>query len=44
MKTMEKTAGIQYVLTAAQSFGSLDYYNKLLMTIFGLAGVLFCEN
>ena len=26
------------------SFGSQDYYNKSLMTILGLAGVLFCEN
>ena len=39
------TAFIQYVLTSAQSFGSLDYYNKSLMTItiLGLAGVLFCK-
>ena len=33
-----------YILTSAQSFGSQDYYNKSLMTIPGLAGVLFCEN
>ena len=31
-------------MTAAQSFGSPDYYNISLMTILGLAGVLFCEN
>ena len=33
---------IQYILTSTQSFGSQDYYNKSLMTILGLAGVLFC--
>ena len=36
--------GIQYSLISAQSFGSQDYYNKSLMTILGLASVLFCEN
>ena len=41
---MEMTAVIQYILTAAQPFGSQDYYNKFPMTILGLAGVLFCEN
>ena len=44
VKTVEMTAFIQYTLTAAQSFGSHDYYNKFLMTILGLAGTLFCEN
>ena len=44
MKTMGMTAVTQYILTAAQSFGSQDYYNKFLMTILWLAGVLFCEN
>ena len=34
----------QYILTAAQSLGSQDYYKKSRMTILGLAGVLFCEN
>ena len=38
------TAVIQYILTAAQSFGCQDYYTKFLMTILGLAGVLFWEN
>ena len=38
------TAVIQYILTAVQSFGSRDYFNKFLMRIGGLAGVLFCEN
>ena len=38
------TAVIQYISTSAQSFGSQDYYNKSLITILGLAGVLFCEN
>ena len=33
----------QYILTSAQSFGSQDYYNKSLMAILGLAGVLFCK-
>ena len=42
-KTQETTAFIQYILTSAQSFGSQDYYNKPLMTILGLAGVLFCK-
>ena len=41
---MEMTAVIQYILTSTQSFGSQDYYNKSLMTILGLAGVLFWEN
>ena len=30
------TTVIQYILTEAQSVSSLDYYNKSLMTIFGL--------
>ena len=38
------TAAIQYILTAAQSLGSQDYYKKSRMMILGLAGVLFCEN
>ena len=38
------TAVIQYILASAQLFGSLDYYNKYLMTILGLDGELFCEN
>ena len=41
---MEMTAAIQYILTAAQSLGSQDYYKKSRMTILGLAAVLFCEN
>ena len=44
VNTMEMTAAIQYILTAAQWLGSQDYYKKSRMTIFGLAGVLFCEN
>ena len=43
VKTMDMTV-IQYILTAAQSFGSQDYYRKSRMTILGLTGVLFCEN
>ena len=42
-KTQETTAVIQYILTSAQSFGSQYYYNKSLMTILGLAGILFCK-
>ena len=41
---MKMTAVIQYILTSAQLFGFQDYYDKSLMTILGLAGVLFCEN
>ena len=41
---MEMTAAIKYILTAAQSLGSQDYYKKSQMTTLGHAGVLFCEN
>ena len=41
---MEVTAVIQHILTSAQSFGSQTYYKKSLMTIHGLAVLLFCEN
>ena len=44
VNTMEMTAAIQYILTAAQSLGSQVYYKKSRMTTLGLAGVLFCEN
>ena len=44
VNTMDMTAAIQYILTAAQSLGSQVYYKKSQMTILGLAGVLFCEN
>ena len=44
VNTMEMTAAIEYILTAAQSLGSQDYYKKFRMTILWLAGVLFCEN
>ena len=44
VNTVEKTAAIQYVLTAAQPLGYKNYFKKSRMTIFGLAGVLFCEN
>ena len=44
VKTMEMTAVVRYILTAAQSFGSQDYYKKSRMTILELAGVLFWEN
>ena len=44
VNTMDMTASIEYILTAAQSFGSQDYCRKSRMTILGLAGVLFCEN
>ena len=41
---MEMTAAIQYILTAAQSLRSQDYYKRSQITILGLAGVLFCQN
>ena len=44
VNTVEMAAAIQYILTAAQSLGSQDYYKKSRMTILELAGVLFCEN
>ena len=44
VNTMDMTAAIEYILTAAQSLGSQHYYRKSRMTILGLAGVLFCEN
>ena len=44
VNTMEMAAAIQYILIAAQSLGSQDYYKKSRMTILGLPGVLFCEN
>ena len=44
VNTMDMTAAIEYILTAAQSLGSQDYYRKSRMTILRLAGVLFCEN
>ena len=34
------TAATEYILTAAQSLGSHDYYRKSRMTILGLAGFL----
>ena len=44
VNTMDMTAAIQYILTAAQSSGPQVYYKKSPMTILGLAGVLFFEN
>ena len=44
VNTMDMTAAIQYILTAAQSLGFQVYYKKSQMTILGLAGVLFFEN
>ena len=44
VNTMDMTAAIQYVLTAAQSLGSQACYKKSRMTILGLAAVLFCKN
>ena len=35
---MDMTAAIQYILTAAQSLGSQDYYKKSRMTTLRLAG------
>ena len=44
VNTIDITAAIQYILTAAQSLGSQVYYKKSRRMILGLAGVLFCEN
>ena len=44
VNTMDMTAAIQYILTAAQSLGSQVYYRKSRMTILGRASVLFCDN
>ena len=44
VNTMDMTAAIQYILTAARSLGSRVCYKKSRMMILGLAGVLFCEN
>ena len=44
VNTMDMTAANKYILTAAQSLDSQDYYRKSRMTILGLAGVLFREN
>ena len=41
---MEMTAAIQYILTAAQSLGSQDYYKKSRKTTLGLAGVFAVHN
>ena len=43
VKIIEITAVNQYNLTVAQSFGSQGYYNKSLVMILGLPGVLFGE-
>ena len=44
VNTMEMTAAIRYILSAAQSLGSQDYYKMSRRMIIGLAGVLFCKN
>ena len=44
VNTMEMAAAIQYILAAAQSLGSQDYYKKSEMKIPELAGVLSCQN
>ena len=44
VNSMDMTAAMKYILTAAQSLLSQDYYRNSRMTILGLAGVLFCEN
>ena len=44
MNTVDMTAAIEYISTAAQSLGSQDYFRKSRMTILGLVGVLLCEN
>ena len=44
VNTMDTTAAIQYILTAAQSLCSQVYHKRYRMTILRLAGVLFCKN
>ena len=44
VNTIEMTAVIHYILTAAQLFDPQGYYKKSQVTIFGLADVLFCQN
>ena len=44
VNTMDMTAAIQYILTAALSLDSQVYYKKPRMTILGLADGLLCEN
>ena len=44
VNTIDMTTAIKYILTAAQSLGSQDYYRKSRMTILGIADVLLCEN
>ena len=44
VNTIDMTAAIQHIWTAAQLLGSKVYYKRSRMTILGLAGVLFCEN
>ena len=44
VNTMEMMAAIKYILTAAQSLASQDYYTKSRMTILGLSCVLFYKN
>ena len=42
VNTMDMAAAIEYILTAAQSLGSQDYYRKSRMT--DTWQVLLCEN
>ena len=44
VNTMDMTAAIQYILTAAQLLSSQVYYKKSRRMVLGLAGVLFCKN
>ena len=44
VNTVDMTAAIEYILTAAQSLDSKVYHKNSRMTILWLAGVLFCEN
>ena len=39
VNTMDMTAAIEYILTAAQSLGSQVYYKKSRVTILGIDGV-----
>ena len=43
VNTMDMTAAIQYILTAAQSLDAQVYYKKSRMTILGLAPSTSCR-
>ena len=44
VNTIKITVAVLYILRAAQTLGSQDYYKKSQMTVLGHAGVLLCES